>query len=913
MAEGLAIGFANGVLGKLGEIVAKRVLNEASLLLNFRKDFQWLQKKFKDISGYLEYADEQSGLNVSVKRWLVEVSDIALDAQDIIDECAVEPLYTTPTQSYVCRWRELVFRYKMGKRIKDLKDRTSSTIQKAQELNLVHQILHSSHHSTSSSERGAELKRSSTLESDSRVVAMDDKVEEIERLLEEPEIGVVAVVGIGGLGKTFLLQHVYNRAKQRYEHSAWISVSRTCSLRTLLCDLASHINLQIDSGVSDVRAAELIHRQLEGRRCLIVLDDLWSSSVQGDLIQRLGLPTSSNNQCKVMVTTRSRDVAAKMGAHIYEMQQLSKVDSWNLFCLFAFPDSKENRPPQYLESLAQQIVEECGRLPLVVKTVAASMARSSALGVWESKVRQLKDLGGADDCTMQILKLSYDSLPSNLKSCFAYFSFFPEDTEIYFTRAKDTEDIHQDYLIYLWIAEGFIPHENGKELWEIGLNYLHQLVDLCLVEVNIALSCYTLHDLLHDMVINISREHNCEFHLPSQDSSCRRLLLGKKGINNGEISESPLHRQRFLRTISLSQNPEITSIPEHLFDRLRVLRVLDFSRTAISALPKCVGNLKLLKVLNLSQTEIREVPDCVRRLKSLEYLDVSGCTSLQCLPDWIGELKSLSYIEISYCTKNLYSNMPKGISGLSSLRTLRSHPFPLFTEENELLNVEDVGNLINLQEISFSLEDERALRSIQDKYVLEHLKKMRIMYVENNIPPRECDIKESSLPAFPEKMNVMKDLQQLMLARFSVPSWICGMVSLTELTLWKCSDYPSLQNIPNLQSLVLGKDSRCRELPEKFGESGGFPKLVRLLITDFSRLKELPVLEEGAMQRLEVLSIGNCPRVKKVPKGLERLRRLKRIEVEEVSGELEERLREGGEDWSKIKVNNPRIQIDVDY
>ncbi|GLJ19577.1 hypothetical protein SUGI_0353940 [Cryptomeria japonica] len=228
----------------------------------------------------------------------------------------------------------------MGKRIKYLKDRTCCTIQKAQEINLARQILHSSHPSTSSSERGAELKRSSILESDSRVVAMDDKVEEIKRLLEEPI--VLAVVGMGGLGKTFLLQHVYNRAKQRYEHSAWIYVSQTCSLRTLLCDLASNINLQIDSGISDVRETESIHRQLEGRRCLIVLDDVWSNSVQGDLIQRLSLPTTSNNQCKVMVTTKSRDVAAKMRAHIYEMQQLSEVDSWNLFCLFAFPDSEEN-------------------------------------------------------------------------------------------------------------------------------------------------------------------------------------------------------------------------------------------------------------------------------------------------------------------------------------------------------------------------------------------------------------------------------------------------------------------------------------------------------------------------------------------------------------------------------------------
>ncbi|GLJ19578.1 hypothetical protein SUGI_0353950 [Cryptomeria japonica] len=910
MAEGFAVAFANGVLGKLGEIVAQQVVNEASLVLNFRKDFQLLQTKLTDISGYLQTADQQSALNLSVKRWLMDVNDIALDAEDIVDECTVQPLYTRPTPSCFCHFSQLAFRYKMGKRIKDLKDRMTSTIQKAQELNLVHQMLNSSQPSTSTSERGAELKRSSVLaETDSRAVAIDNKVKEIVRLLEEH--AVVAVLGMGGLGKTFLLRHVYDTNKQRYDHSAWISVSKTCSLRTLQCDLAYQIKLQMDPNISVVLLAQLIHGHLVDRRCLIVLDDVWRSSVQGDLIERLGLPTGGNNQCKIVVTTRSRDVAANMRAHIYEMQQLSKEDSWKLFCLFAFPDSDGNRPPEDLKSLATQIVEKCGRLPLALKTVGASMAKSVGLGNWESKLRQLKDVGGTEDSTMQILKLSYDSLPSHLKSCFAYFSFFPQDTKIFFSMIKEAEDIHQDYLIHLWIAEGFIPQEREKEQWDIGLNYLHQLVDLCLLEVTTFLGCYTVHDLLHDLVINISKEYNCEFHLPLQETRCRRLLLGKKGITNDAISGGPIHSQRLLRTFSFSQNLEITSIPEHWFDHMKVLRVLDLSSTAISTLPECVGKFKLLKVLNLSQTKIGEVPSCVRRLKSLQFLDVSGSSSIHRLPDWIGELRSLSHLDVNGCSDELQHHIPKGISNLLYLRTLRSDSISLSTEENEVLNIKEVGNLKSLQELALALVDERELRSLEDG-ILEHLVKMKILEVSNLIDPaREDDIEECNLPAFPEKMKAMKDLQRLALSRFSVPSWICGMVNLTELVLRKCSDYPSLQNMPNLETLGLNSDSRCRKLPKNFGESGRFPKLIRLMLYRFPFLEELPALEEGAMQCLEVLMMGDCPQVKKVPEGLERLRRLKRIRLHQESVELEERLKEGGEDWNKIKANNPNIQIDL--
>ncbi|GLJ19773.1 hypothetical protein SUGI_0358210 [Cryptomeria japonica] len=651
MAAGLAIGLANAVVGKLGEIAAQQAWDEASLLLNFKNDFKWLEKKLRQTSSSLQAADEQSEQNKEVKEWLAEVRNVALDAQDIIDECAVEHLYTNTNQSCVCNRSQLVFRYKMGKRIKDIKDRIRSAIQEAQELKLFHDVTHMSQPSTSGSERErereAESRRRSMLEKDAPAVAVEHKVEEILRLLDNPAVGVVAVVGMGGVGKTFLLRHVYDRTKHRYECSAWISVSQTCSLRSLQCDLAFQINLQIDSSISDWLAAELIHGKLEGKICLIVFDDVWSSSVEGNLILlRLGLPTGRNNQCKAMVTTRSRDVAEKMNAHVYEMEHLSKDESWDLFCQYAFPEREGNRPPELLDRLAHQIVEECGRLPLAVKTVAASMAKSPLTSYWEAKLGQLKKVGKGEDSIMKILKLSYDSLPPYLRCCFAYFSFFQEDIDISLSTFHIDTAIHKDIVIYLWIAEGFIPQEEEREQWDIGLNYLHQLENLCLLEVDRVFNCYTVHDLLFDLVVNICKENGCEFDLPLKETSCRRLLLANKGLDTNVISERPLLCKRYLRSLSFSENPNITSIPEQLLDHVRVLRIIDFSRTAISTLPNCVGNLKLLRVLNLSRTQISEVPDCVRRLKSLQFLDFSYCKLLGHLPDWIGELKCLSHLSV---------------------------------------------------------------------------------------------------------------------------------------------------------------------------------------------------------------------------------------------------------------------------
>ncbi|CAJ1838700.1 unnamed protein product [Sphenostylis stenocarpa] len=99
---------------------------------------------------------------------------------------------------------------------------------------------------------------------------------------------------------------------------------------------------------------------------------------------------------------------------------------------------------------------------------------------------------------MNILKLSYDSLPPGLKPCFLYFGIYPEVYEI---SARQ--------LIQLWTAEGFIhPQETGApstaELEDIGDYYLDELVDRSLVQVASRRSdggvrTCRIHDLLRDL------------------------------------------------------------------------------------------------------------------------------------------------------------------------------------------------------------------------------------------------------------------------------------------------------------------------------------------------------------------------------------------------------------------------------
>ncbi|GLJ34972.1 hypothetical protein SUGI_0703870 [Cryptomeria japonica] len=403
-------------------------------------------------------------------------------------------------------------------------------------------------------------------------------------MIDQSTVPVIAVVGMAGAGKTFLVQNVFERIDQGYEYKIWLSISQSYTVRQLQMDLASYtdeIDKQNLNDLSENRRAELIHGALQGKKSLIVLDDVWRAASENNIIERLGLPIAPESQCKVVVTSRDRKICEKLRSLLYNVELLSEEESWQLFCAHAF-------------------------------------------GEWDCKVDQLPEFSGPNsDAVTHILKLRYDSLPPTLKLCFSYVSFFPED-----------ERIDVEYPINLWIAEGFIPQ--GEDQWAVAWHYLDQLANLCLLEVEedeyLVKHC-KIHDLVLDLAIDISKEDQCKFCVDDDFRSARRILLRKKEIENKDIVKGRASRPKSLRTLSLYETP-IEIIEKKFVSPMRLLRVLDLSKTQISTLPPCVGKLKILKLLNLSRTGTKKVPECVRSLKSLLFLDPSHC-GLESLPNWI--------------------------------------------------------------------------------------------------------------------------------------------------------------------------------------------------------------------------------------------------------------------------------------
>ncbi|KAF8659725.1 hypothetical protein HU200_058184 [Digitaria exilis] len=133
-----------------------------------------------------------------------------------------------------------------------------------------------------------------------------------------------------------------------------------------------------------------------------------------------------------------------------------------------------------------------------IKTVGRLLRNKLTLDHWR-KVLESKEWEYqiSDDDIMPALKLSYNYLCFDLQQCFSYCALFPEDYEF------DSNE-----LINLWIGLGLLSNINqNKRVEDTGSDYLYDLVDQGFLEKGNkedGQTYYVIHDLLHELAVNVS-------------------------------------------------------------------------------------------------------------------------------------------------------------------------------------------------------------------------------------------------------------------------------------------------------------------------------------------------------------------------------------------------------------------------
>jgi len=167
-------------------------------------------------------------------------------------------------------------------------------------------------------------------------IGLDLMVDKVWHSLEDDNVGIIGLYGMGGAGKTTLMKRIQSEFGKR-EHSfdivLWAVVSKDFDKNKIMTDISNRLGIDESfwKRSSQEQRVAKIHERLKGKKFVLMLDDLWEKLE----LQAIGFPVpkESNKKSKVVFTTRFEDVCAKMKAETkLEVKCLYDKEAFELFC-----------------------------------------------------------------------------------------------------------------------------------------------------------------------------------------------------------------------------------------------------------------------------------------------------------------------------------------------------------------------------------------------------------------------------------------------------------------------------------------------------------------------------------------------------------------------------------------------------
>ncbi|KAI4979025.1 hypothetical protein ZWY2020_015778 [Hordeum vulgare] len=555
--------FASYVQNMLTEMVSE----EVHMLLGVGDEIDKMGVKLMDLKNFLADADRRNITDESVREWVGQLKCALYEAADILDLCHLKAMERGPSKADCGCFNPLLFCMRnpshardIGTRIKALNKRLDAIKERSAAFSFIPlgsyedrgSNVHGSHSGNKRRETSGEFDRSGVvgekIEQDTRKL--------VEIMLSEKEVNtnimVVAVVGVGGIGKTTLAQKVFNdeALNAEFEKSIWLSINKEFDKVDLLRTIITQAGGEHGREKALAVLQPILATSLKGKKLFLVLDDVWDYGAWDDVL-KTPLANIVPQGSRVLVTTRDERVARRMKAVLpyHHVDKLEDEDAWSLLKKQIISSETDECEIDMLKDIGVHIVGKCDGLPLALKVMGGLLCQKDKKHCEWEMVRDdsIWSISGLPEELNHAVYLSYEDLSSCAKQCFLHYSLLPK-TAVFFSNE----------IIGMWISEGFL-HGTLDALEELGSKYYKELILRNLIEPNtifIDQCVCNMHDVVRSFSQFVARDealavHSGETNIVSKLGAHEflRLSLERKESESDGLDWTSLQGQKTLRAL----------------------------------------------------------------------------------------------------------------------------------------------------------------------------------------------------------------------------------------------------------------------------------------------------------------------------------------------------------------------------
>jgi len=359
------------------------------------------------------------------------------------------------------------------------------------------------------------------------VIGLDEAIANVNGKIVDNHM--LAVVGMGGIGKTTLVKKLYHQIHADFKRSTFLENVKGSDIvevkKKIIMDLRG---LKLKDPTTFLRYFEECWTEM---KVLVVIDDVKETQI----IELLGIDIDgikrSENGSKIIMTGRNwkdfENVIPKEGK--FEMDGLNEKQAMELFSWKAF---RQSTPPHDFASITNEVVDACQGLPLSLEVTGSWLSTKRNPQEWKeglSRLKNAKPFGGD--------RIENDKLWGRLRICYIDLAY--EEQEMFLDVACFFSEYHSKFKTGITI-------QKALQIWKVPSQYssmtsLQNLKDRSLVKVNDK-GNLVMHDQLRDMGRQIVKEasgYECHKQSRIWDKEEARMVLSNETVN---ISSSNLHQ-----------------------------------------------------------------------------------------------------------------------------------------------------------------------------------------------------------------------------------------------------------------------------------------------------------------------------------------------------------------------------------